>query len=164
MTTQATYSPAEWVLIRELPLYVTFAVIQAGPGDVRHTQRELRMLVRALAQEVGAGKDAELIHAVLRDAASPESPDEIVADGLDDPRTAALAAPDVCRQVADILAAKSNPTEALSYKRWVLWIGGQVAEAAREGSFLRLGRPSVSAEEVALLDRLTLALGIVHTG
>ena len=65
-----------------------------------------------------------------------------------------------CRQVSQLLAAKSTPSEAGEYKQWVLQVGEKVAQAAKEGGFLGVGGQRVSQEERVVLDAIADALDV----
>ena len=158
MTTKADFEAEEWEAIMLLPTRVTFAVMISGtPGPIqvvhetgvfaKHVTEEpddANELVDAIVNEYRVNKEAPK-------AAAPEK--ETMATYRDD----AIAS---CRQVNDILGAKSTADEAAGYKAWVIGLGRKVAEASKEGGFLGIGGTRVSTEEEATLSEAAAALGV----
>lgn len=65
----------------------------------------------------------------------------------------------MCQQAAAILTTRAPFTEQEAYKRFVLEIGRQVAEAAVDAEFLGIGGGTVSAYERKILRAFAGALG-----
>ena len=157
MTTQADYEAEEWDAIALLPTRVSFAVMISGtPGPIQ-VVHETGVFAKHVIEQHDGNELVEAVVTLYRTdkeapkAAAPQK--ETMATYRDE----ALA---TCRQVSDVLAAKSTPEEADGYKQWVLALGRKVAEASKEGSFLGIGGTRVSAEEQATLSEAAGALGV----
>jgi hypothetical protein len=55
---------------------------------------------------------------------------------------------------------QKSPAEAEEYKRWLVSLARQTAEAAKEGGFLGIGGTRVSEGESTAITELAAALGV----
>ncbi len=65
-----------------------------------------------------------------------------------------------CTEIADVLEHKVAATQAEAFKRWLLAIGEQVAQAAVEGSFGGIGGQAATTAEAVALDAIRTALRV----
>jgi orotate phosphoribosyltransferase len=65
-----------------------------------------------------------------------------------------------CTAIADVLEHKIAGAQAEEFKRWLLAIGEQVAQAAVEGSFVGIGGQAGTTAEAAALDAIRTALRV----
>ncbi len=159
MSNKSDYTSEEWLLLKETPVVAGVAIMVAG-GDGHSTVKERSSLMKALALGAQDYPQHELIRALLVEdewGAAMES--HLNAYGTKAPEELAELAVEKCRQVADILAQKAGTDETQPYKQWVFAVSRVVANASKEGSFLGIGGQRISAEEQALLDRLSASLG-----
>lgn len=63
------------------------------------------------------------------------------------------------KAVAELLAEKATPKEAVEYKEWSMQIAENVAKAAKEGGFLGFGGTRVSEGEKKAFAEIAEALG-----
>jgi hypothetical protein len=61
-----------------------------------------------------------------------------------------LAALEACRQAAAIVEKRDEPAEAQAFKRWLVSVAQEVAEAATEGGFLAFGGTRVTSVNPAV--------------
>ncbi len=163
MAGKTDFTPEEWWLLRETPLRVGAAVMVAAPSGTRGTMHEIVANATALANASKLFPDSELIKALTApeddkpafnpgaavegDANRQAREDRVEKDTLE-----------MCRRVADLLDRKVTAEPAREYKRWVMQVGGDVASAADEGGFMRIGAKTVSAPEVKVLVGIAAAL------
>ena len=62
------------------------------------------------------------------------------------------------RQAVRILEQKASPAEVEEYKRFVMTLAREAANANREGGFLGMGGEQVSEGEQAALDEISATL------
>ncbi len=164
MTEQANYTPEEWAALTEIPTLVGAAVMVAGESGA-DTLKEAHALVKALFAGGSEHPENELVGAVV--AARVK---DLEKGALDLAESHLAEEPSAVLQraiaqagfVRGVLEAKGDAAEAAEFKRWLLDIGQQVAEAAREGGLLKvigLGGKRVSKDEQKALDALRSALG-----
>lgn len=163
MTSKTDFTPEEWWLLRETPLRVGAAVMVAAPSGTGGTMREIVANATALANASRSFPDSDLIKALTTpDDDEPAYKPGPAADGDANRRAreerVKANALDMCRRVADLLERKVASEQAREYKQWVMQVGGDVASAAEEGGFMRIGAKRVSAPEVKMLTEIATAL------
>ncbi|NJM07587.1 hypothetical protein HC891_17465 [Candidatus Gracilibacteria bacterium] len=178
MTNRSDFSAQEWNAITELPLLIGTAVIitpQAGP--VQFVQETLAMMKFIDDSKEHAGA---LVAAVAQtiDASAQERADTansavggatIHGEGESVSHTVAHAGAELRQQLLEkiaavntILAAKASADDAAAYKRWLVHIAQNVAQAAKEGTFLGLGGQRVTEAESMVIGEIAQALGVEH--
>ena len=188
MSTKSDFTPEEWRILEQAPVFVAFATLAADMSGPIGLIKEIEALSQALEELrlPGAADPAhDLIAAVAADLRATqasgqnwgkvlgedgdpdaqedqEHPSAVPGSGLDFSHPEKVKAPalSACRAAADLLARKTTPEEAEAFGRGALSVGRQVAEAAKEGGFLGMGGTLVSAQERATLDELAGALGV----
>lgn len=147
-TTQFDFSNDDWDQIAATPILVGLAVARAEDSGFIGSIREIRSLISA----VGAGADGGPARSLIDGAAATEAKVTLKAYANTAPEVLADTAVDACGRLVQLLEATATPEESLGYRRWVLDIATEVAEAAKEQ------RVRVSPAETALIDRVTAEL------
>ena len=144
MTSQFAFTNDEWNDIATLPVLVGMAVAKAEDSGYFGSMREIRTLAASIAAETADSAAKPLIDAAGAYATKDRLDDfaDTAADMLADIAVRASA------EIAQILAAKTQPDEAFGYQRWVMGVARSVAQAAKENGV------RISAPEAALLARL----------
>lgn len=150
MTSQFDFTNNEWNDIAVLPVLVGFAVAKANHSGIVGNFREIRTLMTTIAAEAPDTAARALIEA----ASTLDVKDKIDEFEAHDPDLLADVAVSACEQMSRVLDDRADPPEAAAYKAWVLDVGRQVANAAKESGV------RVSAPEAALLDRVKATLGL----
>lgn len=156
MTTRADYTHDEWENVSNAFIMAAMGVSDADDGGAANTHIEFETFVQASLIEAKRHPDNELIQAVMHDKRTGDNPENKQMIDAD------LSIPDVIvhlQRTSEILAAKSNPTEAAEFKRWLLEVAVAVANAAGKGWFGG-GREKVNPEELDMLSHIRTALGI----
>ncbi len=163
MTAKADYSTGEWQLLMDMPPAVGTAVMVAANSGLGSVKEAMALAKSTLAANHGF-EDNELISSLLehRLKHGERSSVETLSSPYrgQEPEAICEDVAKKCRQVSKLLAAKSTPSEADEYKRWVLQVGLTVANAAKEGGFLGVGGQRVSDEEQVVLDAVADALEV----
>lgn len=160
MSIKENFTPEEWKLLLKAPLMVSYSIMGASPGSKKDFENEMKAVADAIVYSSEKASSNSLVGSVAN---------EIRANAMDESVGAkeTIAASEIkgrtleiCRQLVPILQAKTDNDEAESYKRWLLAVAQQVAEASKEGGFMGFGGALVSDSERATLDEITMALEI----
>nr|BBH86084.1 hypothetical protein KTC_08350 [Thermosporothrix sp. COM3] len=170
MTTRRNYTREEWNYLESLPFLVGGFVSAVDSGFLGRLV-EAFSLVPTVFKTAKRFPRNQLIQAVVqgqqahgggKGKAEKRFSEEADAKNV---RDLCLHA---CRKVAEILEQKSYPAEATEFKRWVVAIGEEIANASGEGlrfrDFRSLGRRTitrrVSVKEEEALHAVREALGL----
>jgi hypothetical protein len=156
MGVKDTFTTDEWQTLLKLPLKIGVTVMVLAPSGPIGLTKETMMLVKAPSALAQASNSNALVSALaveLQAQAKPIIKAEESAFKHSDPMTYKKQAVEACQSAAATLS-KASAEEAGAYRAWVLAVGQQVAEAAKEGGVL------FSDQEKALLKELGEALGV----
>jgi len=166
VTARAEYTVDEWVLLHVAPQAVVGAVAFADGAGLFETVGEAVMAAVAQARGKERFPGNELIAALIddrerMDPARLPQPQELGEDPESVRRRLHALALEKCREVAALLAERSNPREAAGYAAWVMEIAKTAATTARhkDGIFSEKG-PRVGTQERAVLAEIAEALGV----
>lgn len=157
MTQLAAFTAQEQSLLGNAPLAAAAAVAIADEGG---GAREANALLAAWREAHTHVQGHELVDAIIAELDPMSRPTQELA-GTDAPPTAELMraeAVTLCRQAVQLLEEKATPDEADAYKRFVLHIATQVAQAATSNSVFGFGGVPVSIEEQVALRAIRVAL------
>lgn len=166
MSVLSDYAPEEQSLLMEGPRLGAVVVAASSLGKERETASEGFAAAEYVLSSRGNYLDNTLIASIqyeLEQLAASEQQfanftDLASVPGAKDSSLAKL------RQLADLLAAKSNPTEAAGYKDWIMNTAVRTSEAGEEGGgFLGWGAVPVNDAEKEALSQVAAALGIAST-
>jgi len=157
MSTQTNFTPEEWKTISNAPILAGLLVSVADLSGPIGILKEAATLVNSVS-ETATTTSNELIRAVAESIkASGGRPD--IRDLPKDRRSVSSVLIDRCKRACDLVALKSLG-DAEEYKRWILSLARETAEASKEGGFLGIGGTLVSDEESSALNALANELGM----
>jgi hypothetical protein len=159
MTTKADFTPEEWKTIFTAAPMAGLAITAASPSGPFGVIKEMFAVGHAIGETLQQGSQNPLINALIADmkarGTKPDRPQNIHS-----PQDAENAALDNLRKVSEILATKAPAAEGDEFKRWIVGIAKNVAEASNEGGFLGFGGTKVSDAEKAAIAKVAQALGV----
>lgn len=162
MSDPTAFDRQAWLLLGTAPLAAAAAVAVAGTGGGRRQEQALLLAWRS-ADAVFA--ESQLIGALVReldpqDRAAQEAAHPPTAEPPAAFRTVLDEAIDLCQQALALVEQRGSAQDVEDYRRFVLYLARQVAEATREGSLLGLGGQAISRAERSALDQIARALGL----
>jgi hypothetical protein len=150
MTGHADFTPDEWKLVLQGPPTAGLIVITAQRGG---SFRESFSMAKSYTEARKQHGESQLLDEIS--AAKPEtdhtryhSPEELRQQGLEH-----------IGQAAALVESKGTPQELDEYRRFVVTLADNVANARREG-FLGLSGERVSEAEQAAIDDVKRAVGL----
>lgn len=149
MTRKAEFNAEEWSALVEGPLLAGMRVITAGRGGAI---RESMAMGRTYAEARQRHGESELLDDLV---ATPPAMDPGRVRSAGDISSVST---ERLREALTILENKASPQDVEAYKRFVLTVARTVAEAHREGGFLKVGGKEVSEGEQAALDEIAATL------
>lgn len=164
MTSKINYTADEWKVICDAPLAVGGAVAAAAPSGIVGAVKEGIALIDSMMRAAQHHPNNQLIQEVAPKGMSREQIDmwtKVARTMMQQSQTALLMDAGVVtsQKVAMILQGKADPLEADEFKRWLLEVGEDVANAAREGGSVGT---NVSPQEAQILSMMSSALGVTH--
>lgn len=166
MTTKTDFSASEWEVLRDAPNLVVLAVSIADPSGI------FGSIAEALAPSPTIAAALEGDNRLLREicergemTSSVESIKSRAKDIGDFPHIQAALrkeAIDKSRAALEILRQKGSSEDVAVYRDFLITLGVNVANAAKEGGFLGFGGERVSEHERTLLAELADAIGALQ--
>ena len=164
MATKDTFTPEEWTLLRLAPSFVSVGVSAVDPSGLISTIKEVIAGANRTMATLNANNSLELFSALAADRSIPGVPDvdTLVGDGpLELQMTNfKLAALDRVAQASELVGRKAIPAEAEAYRKMLVAVAEEAANASMEGGFLGLGGVRVSERERAFIDDVSKAAGL----
>lgn len=151
MTRKADFNAEEWSLVLEGPPTAGMVMITASRGG---TIRESISMGKAYGAARQQQSESELLDEIVSsqpelDPGRYDTPEELRSQGIER-----------VREAVALLERKATPEQVDAYKRFVLSVAENAAEAHKEGGFLGVGGRRISEEEQAALNELSDALGL----
>jgi hypothetical protein len=164
MTSRINYMPDEWKVLSDAPLAVGGAVAAAAPGGIVGAVKEGVALINCMMKAAQRHPNNQLIQELAPKGMSREQIDmwtQVARTMMQQSQTAPLMDAGVvaCQKVAMVLQSKAEPQEADEFKRWLLEVGEDVANAAREGGSVGT---NVTPQEAQILNMMSSALGVMY--
>jgi hypothetical protein len=156
MGVKDAFTAEEWQTLLRLPFKIGVTLMVLAPSGPIGLTKETMTLAKApfaLAQASNANALVSALTVELQAQAKAIVKEEESAFKHSDPASYKGKAVEACRGAAAALS-KAPAEDAAAYRTWVLAVGQQVAEAAKEGGVL------VSDVEKAVLKELREALGV----
>ena len=159
MVTRNSFSPEEWMVLRDTPHLVGAATMMAGasglgtlkePFALAKTVLEGQSSDTPLIRDLSGRPEMEAAQSALRTLMQEKqisSPDQVRVLALERAR-AAIA----------LLKTRSTPAETEAFRAWIYHVAENVAKAAKDGGFLGFGGTEVSAGELSFLADLKAAM------
>jgi hypothetical protein len=159
VTTKADFTPDEWRAIFTAAPMAGLAVTAASPNGPFGVMKEVFAVGASIGETLQKGSTNTLVNALIDDMKSHGTKSERPQD-IRTPEEAKTVALENLKKVSAILAAKAPGTEGDGFKRWIVGISKNVAEASNEGGFLGFGGTKVSDAEKQALQAIAQALGV----
>ncbi len=153
MATQFDFSNDDWDRVASTPLLVGMAVAKAEDSGFLGSIRETRALLSTIADGSEDNPASELIG----QAATTDTSADFEAFKVLSAEALATDAEQACLHLTRLLPDVVDNEIADGFKRWIVELAAAVAEAAKEQG------QRVSPGEVALIERITKALGLEPT-
>ena len=162
MADKTTFTADEWSQLLQGVMAAGIAVTAAEPSGLWGMLKEGMASSRALLQAKAGAGSTQLMSAVVESFETSEGRN-IAREGLqaalqgakrDEMKARCI---EVVRRAADVVDARA-PEDAPAFKRWLLQISTDVAEASKEGGFLGFGGTPVSEAEKATVAEISSAL------
>ena len=150
------FTDAEWGLLVGLPQAVLTAASAATHDSARKTRAENEAGLEKISDARGSASPlvVAVANAVLDAAGDPELGEDPPLIEPADPIGYAGDVLDRAMKAADLLTARVSPSDAETYKHWLVEITDTVVGAASTGGVLGLGGETVTDSERAFRDRL----------
>ncbi len=164
------FSDDEWFLLVSLPSLIGAAVSGAAKSGVIGTVKEAMANAKSVLAAREEYPENSLIQSLMitvddRDEAKATmdqfkqmAQSKIEQRGVKTNEQLIDMMLEDCQKTAELLDERCGADESREYKSWVIQCGDNVAQAAKEGSFLGFGGERVSPAETAMLDRIKSAL------
>jgi len=149
--TKKLFAEDEWTKVRLAPLAAAAMVMLASPSKGEEATAEYK----AAAATVDGVRTSTAAWSLINIAYPQGVTAAELQKFLNETPPAALLS--TIKSAVAAVAAK-DPAEAAAYKQMLMQVGQSVAEAAKEGGFLGMGKKLVSDEEQAALNELKSAV------
>ncbi len=134
------------------------------PSGLFSTVREVIAGANRTMATLHANNRLELFAALAADRSIPGIPDihALLGDGTSEQQMQNFkhAALDQVKAATSVVAHKASSTEADAYRKMLVAVAEDAANAAKEGGFLGIGGVRVSAKERAFIDEISKAAGL----
>jgi hypothetical protein len=158
MTGKADYVDEEWKRLVRAPFVAGLALSIADPGGPIEMAHETMATLKSASTPPSR---EQLLLEVSTDIVSMVNEKQNPLSGFK-PDSSALAGKMVVDELAsvnDVLNAKATPEEAEAFRRWLLGVAQDAANAAKEGGFMGFGAVRVSEGEEKMIQQLHETLG-----
>ncbi|GGQ54135.1 hypothetical protein [Couchioplanes azureus] len=154
------FTDAEWGLLVGLPQSVLTAASVATHDSARKTRQETAAGLDEISDARASASPlvTAVAGAVLDATGDPDRGEELPAIEPADPVGYAQDVVTRAREAAALLSAKAAPSDAETYKHWLVEIAESVVGAASTGGVLGIGGDQVTESERAFRDELAKAL------
>ncbi len=149
MTKKADFNAEEWSTVVEGPLLAGMRVITAGRGG---TLRESVAMGQTYVKARQQHGNSELLDELV------SAPPAMDPSRLRSAGDIASVSSERLRQAVEILQRKASAEDVDAYKRFVVTLTQEAANAHREGGFLGVGGEQVSEAERTALDEIAATL------
>ncbi|MGZ8189275.1 MAG: hypothetical protein ACXWTN_10985 [Methylosarcina sp.] len=166
MTTKADFTSDEWEVLRDAPHLVILAVAFAGAsgffGSIAEAMAPSGVLVEALKGSNQLLREICQKEEIQTSVKSIKNRVKATGDLADIQAALRKEAIEKARVALDLLRQKGSPEDIAAYRDFLVTLGNQVANAAKEGALLGFGGERVSEPERILLAELAEAMGVLQ--
>jgi len=164
MAKQDTFTSEEWTLLRLAPPLVAGGLSAADPSGLFSSIKEAGAGALGVAEAYKANSGLELFSALAADRSFPGMPDSktLLGEGSREQQMQNLknAVLERIRSAVSLVSSKGTPAEAEAYKKMLVGVAQQAANASKEGGFLGFGGVRVSDKEQAFISEVSKAAGV----
>ena len=154
MTTEASFTPAEWARLQRAPFVAGMAITVADQGGAIDMMKESMATLTATTEVARFGGRGELVDELARSIAFEIGAGKVLADFQPTTETTTREMLVELRDVMSIVRAKATSQEADAFSEWLLETATRTAQAAKEGGFLGIGAKRVGEREQEMLTAL----------
>lgn len=165
MSNRQAYTTDEWALLIRTYLETVGVVMAASPGGI---VGETVATYKTLNELPVRYQGNELIEALVKSMGDLTNEERTALQtnekgirGYEAVKSGYLA---LLRQARFLVAQKATPDEVDAYKRSLIYLAEQVANASKEGGFLGFGGTRYTEQEQALVQEMQAVLGVTSTG
>jgi hypothetical protein len=166
MTTKADFTSDEWEVLRDAPHLVILAVAFVGAsgffGSIAEAMAPSGVLVEALKGSNQLLREICQKEEIQTSVKSIKNRVKATGDLADIQAALRKEAIEKARVALDLLRQKGSPEDIAAYRDFLVTLGNQVANAAKEGAFLGFGGERVSEPERILLAELAEAMEVLQ--
>ncbi|HTK99350.1 MAG TPA: hypothetical protein VL379_15060 [Pseudomonadales bacterium] len=164
MANKDTFTSDEWTLLRIAPSFVSVGISAVDPSGLFSSIREVLAGANRTMATLNANNRLELFSALAADRSIPGVPDvhALLGNGSHEQQMQNFkrAALDRVKAATGVVALKATPAETDAYRRMLIAVAEDAANAAKEGGFLGFGGVRVSEKERAFIDEVSKAAGV----
>jgi len=164
MAKQDTFTGEEWTLLRLVPSLVAGGMAAADPSGIFSQLKESFAGAKGAAEAFKTNSSLELFAALAADRSIPGMPDPktMLGEGSREEQMQNLKAAvlERVKSATAVLASKASPAEAEAYKKMLVSVAEQAANASTEGGLLGFGGVRVSDKEQAFITEVRTAAGV----
>lgn len=164
MAKQDSFTSDEWTLLRLAPSLVAGGTAAADPSGLFSSIKEAAAGARGVAEAFKSNSALELFGALAADRSMPGMPDPkaLLGEGTREQQMGNLKAAvlERVKSAVALVASKGNAAEAEAYKKMLVSVAEQAANASKEGGFLGFGGVRVSDKEQAFINEVKTAAGM----
>jgi hypothetical protein len=159
MINKSDFTNEEWDLLGVTPYLVGISIMRIGKSGIL-SLKEIAAIFKSILAGAEQFPDSELVRILSSKEEAGEAEDRFgeMIKGLNADEVKTFTAGKL-EEVRNILDAKTSASEAEAYKQWLMNIGVNVAQAAKEGGHLGFGGVQVSEPEKEALRAFAAALG-----
>jgi hypothetical protein len=164
------YSENEWSTVLSVPQLVGLAMTGAGSSGILGSTKEMFASARSMMQAKKEYGSNSVIQAILPDTTDASKAledaknqrsvimERLKSKGIKTAEELNEMILSDCKEAITVLEQKESPEVVADYKKWILEIAENVANAAKEGSFLGFGGERFSKNEQDLFEKLKSTL------
>lgn len=164
MANKETFTAEEWTLLRLTPSLVAGGTAAADPSGLFSSIKESLAGAKGVAGALKANSGLELFAALAADRSIPGMPDPkaLLGEGSREQQMQSLktAVLERVKAASALAASKATPGEVEAYKKMLVSVAEQAAQASKEGGFLGFGGVRVSDKEQAFIAEVKAAAGV----
>jgi hypothetical protein len=163
MANKDTFTANEWTLLRIAPSFVSVGVSAADPSGLFSSVKEVIAGANRTIATLNANNALEMFSALAADRSIPGIPDvdALIGEGSHEQQMSNFkrAALERVKAATELVARKASPPEADAYRRMLVAVAEEAANASKEGSFLGFGGVRVTERERSFIDEVSKAAG-----
>jgi len=164
MSKQDTFTGEEWALLRLAPSLVASGTAASDPSGLFSSIKESFAGAKGMAEAFKENSGLELFAALAADRSIPGMPDPkaLLGEGSREQQMQSLktAVLERVKSAVALVAGKGSPAEAEAYRKMLVSVADQAAQASKEGGFLGFGGVRVSDKEQAFISEVKTASGL----
>lgn len=156
MTTRAAFTAEEWNLLVRVPRWLVGASSAAETDSTQRTHAEMEAGFIAVAS--GREMGSPLVSEIAQECMGFFDSSQAKEISFTDTEVGLATVLERIRGTAQVLRAKADPSDAATYRKWIIDITDVVINTARSGDKLGFGGVAVTPAEQHFRDQVVLAV------